>query len=649
MKKLIVTAFLIVATFVLVSCVEISTVTSIELNWTPKVEFVVGEEVELDDKVVTINFDDNSSQDFAFSNSAIEKVSGVYQSGGTYYLDTRAAGEYSFRMRYEDSMISIQYRVVEGIAVIEVGSLTDLTNAMNGETPVLVKLTASIELTSTLSTTRFMGIDTNDHTLTLTDHSLNVNIPSETDERRFDDMPYELKGTFIGGTINISSVFKNSPNVDYDFDIDVVSTTVFDTVYLEPGNDAAGAIQSYIDDDDTKVLLLGNGIYQFEKAAEAFIRVEIDRAFTIIGTNDLSGSPVTVIKGNSEDTTIGMIYFMAGDFDANLYNLHLTGFADDSEKVGQPYTENDKAFHGIALISTFEGTAQLDNLIIDRYNRKAITHQGGNLIIKNSVIDFGQEVPQGWMAYGIFSNNSAQSLYVNNTSFYGCTTTDAVHQSGYHAAAIMIGSMNNPSNTVIQEIKNNIFVGNDIGIGIENNNKNTNSVSPGAISGNTFINNNLNAYLYTNFRDVSLTETDLANVIAVHNSYPYLGGYDDNYAEDIRFTTTLTLNQHLTLEHGDLVVGSNDTFTTLTIASGVTFTLGENARLVAAGNGGVTHGTITNNGTIEYAAYYVGTYLFFPIWTKDNSTIYVGSIDLIPEGTTYYVPDGQGGHTTHTK
>lgn len=57
MKRITVTLLLALAMVALASCVKIADVESIELNWTPKVEYVKDELVELDNKVVTVNYE----------------------------------------------------------------------------------------------------------------------------------------------------------------------------------------------------------------------------------------------------------------------------------------------------------------------------------------------------------------------------------------------------------------------------------------------------------------------------------------------------------------------------------------------------------------------------------------------------------------
>lgn len=625
MRNLKILMLIFVSLLGLGACVELVDVDSIELNWTPKTTYEFGEELILNGKQVIVNLSDGSQQSFQFENSAIIKNSGMYEEGGTYYLDTRESGDFVFSISYEGSEISIDYTVLtEELPITSVGTLAAFIDALNGTSPTVIELTANITLTSDLSTTRFIGLVTGVHTLDLGGFSLSLN--GDGGENSYPQETLEIEGTFDNGFVNASSVFINTPNVDYVFN--PVGTAVFDVVLVELGSTQA-TIQDLLNNNDVSVYLFEAGEYSLTDH-ELVIDSETRNKILIGQTNTL-GEPVTTLAGvttlNKPGVVLGDVTNTT-DNDVWFYNFEMTNFGSD---VFQATSFPIRTAPSSASYM-FSGNIVLDNMVFSLYQKGAVAiYSDGDVHIRDSVFDaYNPEAGAGRNSLQL--SGKAQS-YITGNQFYNSVML--VEDSEWTSTAILF-----MRGGTIHQLSNNTFVNNADAVYFGNYRKldfadTFVAINPeGDFTGNSFINNDGDLLLITYLGLYNMTpdkiDEDLVDAINIHNNYPDFSLYDeDNYYHYIGVADTQIIDESKVINGYGLEIYDGGS---VTISVGVDLELIEDAYLYLESGA-----TLTVNGTLTIDV------LNATIYVYDGATINGTGWD--PENYTETVYDG---YTTYT-
>jgi hypothetical protein len=618
MKRIKILAIILLFTFALSSCVELSSVESIELNWTPTTQYTQNDEVLLDDKIVTVNFAGGVTQDFTIENSAILKESGIYQSGGNYFLDTRETGTFTFRISYEGSLFSVQYTVASEEPELDVDDLNGLIDVMAGTSPVTITITTDITLDRNLSTTRLLSIIVADGaTLDLTGYSLTIDVSGQ-EIGAFEENMFTMSGNFVGGSILASSVFNNSPQQSHLFD--VTGTTAFDVVYLESGD--RDDIQNLIDDASTTTILLGAN--QFDILTTLNLD-STDKPIRIIGKTNSFDEPTTVFMGKPDLTYVGVS--ITGSNNVSIHNVHFTMFSH--------YQGHAPGSSTIRTNSPFTSDALFDNIVITYFGREAIRAVDGvTVTIKNSIVDgaFEEGLSQT-LQNAVMITNGVEAYMINNLF-----TNIATNDTGWGSATVSLWY-----GATLAALIDNTFINNDDYAFVMANYYDPsgtvfNLMSTGSISGNVFLNNGYNIAGDTYIGDWQYSFTvsghggTIDDAFVAHATYLEFDFYEDgNSWNGVSITNTnsteqqRTVTQSVTVDDLTIIVGGSDLVNqgTLLIDEGVTLTLGENSQLYVNHD---SSSSINDVSRLVYAAYYT---------SDDNETVYVGSLDLIPEGTDY--------------
>jgi hypothetical protein len=111
MKKLFTLLVLIGSAYLLVSCIDLTQVNSIELEWTPKERFVLDEELNLSEIEIRVHYLDGTSDIVGIETPGVQVVSGYFTSGGSYFLDTRTVGAFTLKVTYEGFSAQFDYLV----------------------------------------------------------------------------------------------------------------------------------------------------------------------------------------------------------------------------------------------------------------------------------------------------------------------------------------------------------------------------------------------------------------------------------------------------------------------------------------------------------------------------------------------------------
>jgi hypothetical protein len=643
MKKTLLLLALIVLGVSLSACVDLTQVTSIELNWTPAIEYVLDDEVLLDDKEVTINFETGNPLVVTIDNDDIEKVSGIVEESGSYYLDTSELGTFTLKIGYQGSTVSIQYRVVEGEPVpTTVNNDTELRALLSTATgPVVATLGASFALTDDINYNDLLSINTGAFELDLGGFSVNVNAPVGEDD--FLENSFAFTGSFVNGFVNLSSVFENTPDVGYLLTNSAVADeAVFDAVVLPTTIDQA-SFQALIDDANVTILLLQEGTYTLTqeltwtengagKKAALFINTET----MIIGAVDNLGAPTSKLTANNQFSNA---ILFGGANNISIYNVEMSGYDKVYTKLIDEYTYTT-GVEGSVLYSLgsvhgageFTGTLVLDNIVFEEFMKNAMAFYGGEIYLLNSILDATDKNDKDvHIVNGIQSSVDAV-IYVDSNYFDGFMShypEDFPEDADQYASAAVYTVYGG----TIATLRNNIITNSQYGFTIDNywalsNQPSTQGKFSGVfedfISGNTLFDNEYNLFVYSAIYDVDYIfsyYSTLYEMISKNNEYPRFDDYENAFVIEIWMYSSIELDESVAMEQGALFIYDG---ISLTIADGVVLTLSDVGRII-----------VYEGGSIEESS------LDFFAWYLDGTTkYYVGSVDLIPDGTEYTTYEG---------
>jgi hypothetical protein len=117
MKKRLSIILTLMFIIILSGCVEVqpSDVTSVTVNFTPKVAYLAGEDVLLDEYEVKVFFETQDPMTFTLDDTDVTLVGGFYEDAGSIKLDTQDAGDQSLSISYGDVSVSVEYSVYDAI------------------------------------------------------------------------------------------------------------------------------------------------------------------------------------------------------------------------------------------------------------------------------------------------------------------------------------------------------------------------------------------------------------------------------------------------------------------------------------------------------------------------------------------------------
>lgn len=111
MRKITVLLIMLGVVLGLSSCIDLNTVKSIELEWTPKERFELNEELDLEDIQIEVHYLNGTSDLVGVNSPGVVLVSGFYEESGTTYLDTREVGTFTLKVSYEGFSAEFDYVV----------------------------------------------------------------------------------------------------------------------------------------------------------------------------------------------------------------------------------------------------------------------------------------------------------------------------------------------------------------------------------------------------------------------------------------------------------------------------------------------------------------------------------------------------------
>jgi hypothetical protein len=654
MKKLVFIFALLVVGVSLGACVDLTSVESIELNWTPAIEYALDDEVLLDDKEVTINFEDGGGNPLVVTidSNDIEKLSGIRESSGSYYLDTSALGTFTLKIGYQGSTISIQYRVVPGDPTPStVNTDSELRTLVTNATDTIVAtLGANITLTGNLTSSHLLSIDTTvNYELDLGGFNINVNVPAGEDD--YLDNSFAFTGSFVNGFVNVSSVFENTPNVGYLFTNSAVANeAVFDSVVVPLGT-AQASLQALIDDTDVEVLLLEAGTYTLTdeiavgpKDHALFIKTKT----IIIGSTDSMGDPNTIITaGNLLPTHYKAVAILIGGTeDIQIHNVQLSGYDNMYEKGPVDGYQYDTSHEAAVLYSLgsvhgedeFTGILTLDNLIFEEFMKNAMTFYGGTIYLMNSIIDGSDKNDKDVHVVNGIQASVDAIMYVHNNffdSFSSIYPEDFPHDKYSSVATLIVYG------GIIAELYDNIITNSDNGFMIDNYwradfhppyQSKLCEVYEDFTSGNTLFGNYINLRISFGVNGGEAYfgyDVSFLDMVNAANNYPLFDDYENKFYTSFTVYEDLHIDESVTLEQGYMTLWESN----LTFDDDVILTLGDHAEIWA------WLGSTFPDENVDYFAWY------YPYTGYTNYIKYVGSIDQIEEGTEYTTSEG----VTYTK
>ncbi len=117
MKKTIYIMIMLLTAFIISACVEVdvSEVTSVSLNFTPKDAYLVDEPVVLDDMELSVVFESGENQTLSLDDADIELTGAFLDSGTTLSLDTTTSGEKSLAVSYQGVAATVTFNVYDTI------------------------------------------------------------------------------------------------------------------------------------------------------------------------------------------------------------------------------------------------------------------------------------------------------------------------------------------------------------------------------------------------------------------------------------------------------------------------------------------------------------------------------------------------------
>jgi hypothetical protein len=131
MKKALMFTISAIFTFILVSCVEVAVkdVTSIELSWQPEEAYLVGDNVNLSNRSVIVNFEDGTDKTLTFGDTSLTIRGDIDDTS----LVTNTPGEKNIKISYGGVTVDIYYYVANIIVEQEDNINTKLSDATAGQ------------------------------------------------------------------------------------------------------------------------------------------------------------------------------------------------------------------------------------------------------------------------------------------------------------------------------------------------------------------------------------------------------------------------------------------------------------------------------------------------------------------------------------
>jgi hypothetical protein len=117
MKKTVSIILLMLVLFIVTSCVEVTLpeVESISVNWQPKNEYIIDEEVNLSSIILTVTYQDGEEETFTLADSDVD-VDNIDLVGNEMHLFTDNNGAHTIVFSYENVTLTFEYTVFDAIA-----------------------------------------------------------------------------------------------------------------------------------------------------------------------------------------------------------------------------------------------------------------------------------------------------------------------------------------------------------------------------------------------------------------------------------------------------------------------------------------------------------------------------------------------------
>ncbi|MFP4186805.1 MAG: hypothetical protein ACLFSU_01390 [Acholeplasmataceae bacterium] len=148
MRKLMISLVLLAAIVMVSSCVEITEVESIELDWVPQEWYdISGSNINLEDKELTVNYDDGESDTITLDTTGVS-LSGSGVDGTSMRLDR--VGKFDVTVAFEGASLTFEYYVDDEDFVQAINSIEKIGNFKGEEddTDTFVGYLSSLNLST---------------------------------------------------------------------------------------------------------------------------------------------------------------------------------------------------------------------------------------------------------------------------------------------------------------------------------------------------------------------------------------------------------------------------------------------------------------------------------------------------------------------